>query len=313
MREYFCDHHNMLAGTRKRSDAECGRLLRALLQYSAGADVEQIKLQGREEVLFDAYAVVIDADHKRHELEQMDNALRDEQIRNMQMIIERLEEELQPLRAAEQNRLDQLRQNGSRGGRPKKTNGFENGENKTNGFEKKPMVFEEEREKEEKENEKEEKEKRTKKEREEREREKEEKEREEPAVCACAHEAPPGADTLEAYATSNLQYMSYSHMQELASFKADMPEELIRHAIDEACAAGKRVWAYTRSILNRYLESGFRTLGDVKAAEEKRRSASGSKQQQSSPVNFKQREYTEGDSKNCYFDLEKFFAEEGTT
>ena len=281
MREYFCAYHTMLAGTRKLSDAECGRLFRALLQYSAGADVEQIKLQGREEVLFDAYSVMIDEEIK-----------------------------------ADQDRIKKLQVNGTKGGRPKKPTGFENPEKKPTGFsnnQKNQLVFEEEREKEEKENEKEEKEKRTKKEREEREREKEEKEREEPAVCACACEALPGADTLEAYATSNLQYMSYSHMEELASFKADMPEELIRHAIDEACAAGKRVWAYTRSILNRYLESGFRTLGDVKAAEEKRRSATGSKQQQSSPVNFKQREYTEEDSKNCYFDLEKFFAEGGTT
>lgn len=52
----------MLGGTRKLSDAECGRLFRALLRYSSGEDVELINLQGREEVLFDVYSQQIDRD-----------------------------------------------------------------------------------------------------------------------------------------------------------------------------------------------------------------------------------------------------------
>ena len=52
----------MLGGMRKLSDAECGRLFRALLSYSAGADVGLINLQGREEVLFDVYSQQIDRD-----------------------------------------------------------------------------------------------------------------------------------------------------------------------------------------------------------------------------------------------------------
>lgn len=67
MREYFCAYHSMLGGTRKLSDAECGRLFRALLRYSSGTDVELINLQGREEVLFDVYSQQIDRDAEAYE------------------------------------------------------------------------------------------------------------------------------------------------------------------------------------------------------------------------------------------------------
>ena len=73
MREYFCAYHSMLAGTRKLSDAECGRLFRALLRYSAGEDVELINLQGREEVLFDVYSQQIDRDIQAYEASVMRN------------------------------------------------------------------------------------------------------------------------------------------------------------------------------------------------------------------------------------------------
>ena len=85
MREYFCAYHSMLAGTRKLSDAECGRLFRALLRYSAGEDVGLINLQGREEVLYDVYSQQIDRDVKAYEASVM-----------------------------------RSRENGSKGGRPKK-------------------------------------------------------------------------------------------------------------------------------------------------------------------------------------------------
>jgi DnaD/phage-associated family protein len=83
----------------------------------------------------------------------------------------------------------------------------------------------------------------------------------------------PCFDTVEAYAANNLQALSIGNMQEFADFKAELPEELIRHAIDEACAAGKRSWAYTRSILMRYQDAGYKTIGDVKAAEQQRKTA----------------------------------------
>lgn len=60
MREYFCAYHSMLGGMRKLSDAECGRLFRALLMYSSG--LEPDNLQGREELAFDIFAQQIDRD-----------------------------------------------------------------------------------------------------------------------------------------------------------------------------------------------------------------------------------------------------------
>ena len=64
MREYFCAYHNMLGAMRKLSDAECGRLFRALLSYSAG-DMPN-NLQGREELLFDVFSQQIDRDANRY-------------------------------------------------------------------------------------------------------------------------------------------------------------------------------------------------------------------------------------------------------
>lgn len=80
----------------------------------------------------------------------------------------------------------------------------------------------------------------------------------------------PGFDTVEAYAAGNLDQLSPKNMDELVSFLDDLPEDVVRFAIDEACANGARKYAYVRSILNRYLAQGLKTLGDVKAWEERR-------------------------------------------
>lgn len=65
MREYFCAYHSMLRGMRRLSDAECGRLFRALLEYSQSG-TEPINLQGREEALFDVYADQIDREIEKY-------------------------------------------------------------------------------------------------------------------------------------------------------------------------------------------------------------------------------------------------------
>ena len=78
-------------------------------------------------------------------------------------------------------------------------------------------------------------------------------------------------DALAIYATSNLTYISPNNMDELLSFRDTLTDDMIYYAIDEACGAGKRTYAYVRSILNRMIERGFKTLGEVKAAEDERR------------------------------------------
>ena len=233
MREYFCAYHSMLNGTRKLSDAECGRLFRALLRYSAGEDVGLINLQGREEVLFDVYSQQIDRDIQAYEASVMRN-----------------------------------RENGSKGGRPRK-----NPEN--------PVGFSETQKTQDKDKDKD---------------KGKDKDKDNTAsgIYAAAADDRPDFNTIEAYAANNLASMNGGNMAEFAMYKDDLPDELIRHAIDEACAQGKRTWGYVRSILNRYRDSGFKTLGDVqKAAEERRK---GIKTAANNPagtrMNYQQREYS---------------------
>lgn len=76
-------------------------------------------------------------------------------------------------------------------------------------------------------------------------------------------------DTVEAYCASNLDRMSPGNYDELQTYKQDMPEDMIRHAIDDACGHRAYSWAYVKKILNGYLRKGYKKLGDVLAAEEK--------------------------------------------
>ena len=80
--------------------------------------------------------------------------------------------------------------------------------------------------------------------------------------------ARPAFDTIEAYAASNLDHLSPKNMDELTSFLDDLPEDLVRHAIDEACANGARKYAYVRSIFEPLSGSG---LQDHRRRESRRR------------------------------------------
>lgn len=79
----------------------------------------------------------------------------------------------------------------------------------------------------------------------------------------------PDFGTVEAYAANNLSHLSSGNMEELAAFKDELSDELIRYAIDVACASGKPSYSYARAIMARYRDSGFKTVGDAKAGEEK--------------------------------------------
>lgn len=128
-------------------------------------------------------------------------------------------------------------------------------------------------------------------------------------TCACAREEPPPPpNTLEAYASGQLNYLSPSNMDELADFMTNMPEDLIRHAIDEACAQGKRTWAYVRSILRRYLQAGFQSVGEVKAAEEARQKQKPRDYGRAAPnpaLNYTQREHSDDDYSSLFINLEE--------
>ena len=74
-------------------------------------------------------------------------------------------------------------------------------------------------------------------------------------------------DTVEAYVSSQLIAFGPKAMQELVSYMDDFPDDVIRHAVDEAVAAGVLNWKYVRGILNNYLNDGIRTMDDVRKAE----------------------------------------------
>ena len=78
----------------------------------------------------------------------------------------------------------------------------------------------------------------------------------------------PDFNTIEAYAASNLQHLSPTNMDELVSYRDQLSDDMIRHAIDEACACGRRTYFTVRNILNRYVQKGYRSMGDVLAEEE---------------------------------------------
>ena len=239
MREYFCAYHSMLRGMRRLSDAECGRLFRALLAYSQDG-TEPINLQGREEALFDVFADQIDRDSEKYE-----------------------------------SKCKQMQANGSKS---------------------KHLVANASRCAQEKEKEKE---------------KEEDKDKEEdngvitPDAHVTAADAPLDFNSLPAYASSNLQYLSPRNMEELLSFSDDLPDDLIRYAIDQGCAAGKRTWAYVRAILNAYVTQGIKTVGDAKAKDDAH--AQGAKQAQASrqnpALNYPQRDYKAEDfGDGFYFD-----------
>ena len=101
------------------------------------------------------------------------------------------------------------------------------------------------------------------------------KQKQKHATAAAADDDRPDFNTVEVYAANNLSRLSPGNMEELAAFKDEIPEELIRHAIDTACASGKPSFSYARAIMARYRDSGYKTVGDAKAAEEKRAAQKG--------------------------------------
>ena len=75
----------------------------------------------------------------------------------------------------------------------------------------------------------------------------------------------PDFGTVEAYASGNLRSLSPGNMQELVSFKDDLPDEVIRLAIDQACGSNAPSWNYVRKVLNNWLDKGIKTAADAKA------------------------------------------------
>lgn len=100
----------------------------------------------------------------------------------------------------------------------------------------------------------------------------EEREREkERDIEAVIGEEKPTADRLILYATDNLRRLTPDDLDELDSFRKQLSDEMIIWAIDETCGKGSRNYGYLKAILNRFIDQGLKTIGEVKAYEEKRR------------------------------------------
>jgi DnaD/phage-associated family protein len=108
------------------------------------------------------------------------------------------------------------------------------------------------------------------------------------------HQEEDEAGTVEAYASMNLQHMSPGNIQDMIGYMQDLPDDVIRFAIDEACGNGAPRWAYVSSILAGYMRDGIRTVGDARAAKAKRQA--GKTQLDRNPrenpaLQYSQREY----------------------
>ena len=85
-------------------------------------------------------------------------------------------------------------------------------------------------------------------------------------------------DPLVMYSQQCLVGMSYDNVDEMVSYRDCFSDEMIREAINLTNANGSRNWSYTRAILRKWQKNGFWTIGDVRAAEEKRQSNKSNKQ-----------------------------------
>jgi DnaD/phage-associated family protein len=83
----------------------------------------------------------------------------------------------------------------------------------------------------------------------------------------------PNFNTIFTYASANLRSLTGGNIERLQSFIDDLPEDLIRYAIDKACGLGHPFFGYVQPILQQYVEMGFKTVAEVEAyeAERKRR------------------------------------------
>ena len=107
-----------------------------------------------------------------------------------------------------------------------------------------------------------------------------------------------------------LPHMTPKQMEELASYREDLPDDLIAHALDIA-ADNTRTWAYVKGILNRYLDEGVKTLADAEAREaqhrERKRNGVGKDKQPNPATAYQQREYSDSNFGDDFWtDLSKY-------
>ena len=132
------------------------------------------------------------------------------------------------------------------------------------------------------------------------------------AAAAVETDQRPDFNTIEAYASGNLRYLSPGNMEELASFAEDFPADMLRYAVDLAVGAGKPTWNYVRGILRSWQSKGFKTIGDARNEERPAQTARSPYSAKPNPaLQYEQRSHTESDMKDVYLDLTELYGEDG--
>lgn len=132
------------------------------------------------------------------------------------------------------------------------------------------------------------------------------------AAAAVETDQRPDFNTVEAYASGNLRYLSPGNMEELASFAEDFPADMLRYAIDLAVGAGKPAWNYVRGILRSWQSKGFKTIGDARNEERPAQTARSPYPVKPNPaLQYEQRPHAESDYDDLYIDLNKLYGEGG--
>ena len=132
------------------------------------------------------------------------------------------------------------------------------------------------------------------------------------AAAAVETDQRPDFNTIEAYASGNLRYLSPGNMEELASFAEDFPADMLRYAVDLAVGAGKPAWNYVRGILRSWQSKGFKTIGDARNEERPAQTSRNSYPAKPNPaLQYEQRSHTESDMKDVYLDLTELYGEDG--
>ena len=256
------------------TDAEIGRIIRQMLAYAESGDTDSI-LEGNERFLFPVYKSQIDRDVERY------SAVSEQRAANGRAGGKKR------AKASEERKADVCLTSEANASKSSKC--FSNEANQANAYFAKQT----------KQNRQEDKE--------------EDKDKElsitssttVAAVIQGARARDDGdGDTIEAYASNNLQVLSPGNMEDLQSFTQDLPEDVIRYAIDTACANGIRKWAYVRAILSAWREQGIRTIGEAKAdSESKHTPRSRDKPRENPALNYAQRSYNESDYAELFVDL----------
>ena len=132
------------------------------------------------------------------------------------------------------------------------------------------------------------------------------------AAAAVETDQRPDFNTIKAYASGNLRYLSPGNMEELASFAEDFPADMLRYAVDLAVGAGKPTWNYVRGILRSWQSKGFKTIGDARNEERPAQTARSPYSAKPNPaLQYEQRAHAESDYSDLYLDLDKLYGEGG--